>query len=60
MRKRSNEERNNEARAEAAFKPMSPKEKVLIPQELEKEAFDRNRERLKAERVARERHPDSK
>ena len=44
----------NAARAEAVFKPVKKDPPPLEGQALEKKAFDDNRERLKAERLARE------
>ena len=44
----------NAARAEAVFKPVKNDPPPLDGQALEKKAFDDNRERLKAERLARE------
>jgi hypothetical protein len=54
MKKISPEKTANAARAESIFKTPVPKAQQLSEQELEKSVFDRNRERLKAERLARE------
>ena len=54
MKKKSAEGMTNAARAEAVFKPVKKDPPPLEGQALEKKAFDDNRERLKAERLARE------
>jgi hypothetical protein len=54
MKKNSANDRTHAARAEAAFRPITPKPRQLSEQALEQKAFDDNRERLKAERLARE------
>lgn len=54
MKKISSEKTSNAARADAVFKPSPPKAETLSEHALEKVAFDRNRERLKMERLARE------
>jgi len=41
-------------RAEAAFKPVATKAATPSEWAIEKERFDKNRERLKSERLARE------
>jgi hypothetical protein len=54
MRKKSAADLTNAARAEAVFKPLPPTAKPLNEHALEKKSFDDNRDRLKAERLARE------
>ena len=54
MRKVSLKTATNATRAEAIFKPTAPKPETLSEHALEKVAFDKNRERLKTERLARE------
>lgn len=54
MKKQSADDMTNAARAEAAFRPVPPTPRQLSEHALEKKAFDENRERLKAERLARE------
>lgn len=54
MKKKSAEEMTNAARAEAVFRPVVKAEKPLDEEQLAKKAFADNRERLKAERLARE------
>lgn len=54
MKKKSAADMTNAARAEAVFKPVKKPDAPLDEQALEKKAFDDNRERLKAERLARE------
>lgn len=52
--KKSAADLSNAQRAEAVFKPASAGTKPLNEQQIEEKAFGENRERLKAERLARE------
>jgi hypothetical protein len=54
MTKKSAADLTNAARAEAVFKSLPPTAKPLNEHALEKNAFDDNRARLKAERLSRE------